>query len=392
MSQPPVSRRVAVFAATRADLFPLGPVVQALAQQSDLEVTLLASGTIGNADFGDPLAGVDLTGVTVEPVAGGLGSSDYRSLTEGGARISAAMADVLDRVRPDACVVLGDRWELLYAVPPVLLLGVPLVHLHGGELTEGAVDDRIRHATTKLADLHCVSTERAAERLRAMGEPADRVFVTGAPSLDRVAGVVPATDERLSELLGRTLTRPFALVTYHPATAADEDPGTGARDTLAAVAATVGSALLTHPGLDQGREAVLAAIDRAAHDAPHLVPVTSLGPDYLAVLAAADVVVGNSSSGVLEAASFGVPVVDVGDRQRGRERSANVIHAAPERGAIESAIRTCLAPEFRAQARTAVNPYGDGRAAARIVDVIRLAVQGGHARKPFVDVEAGAAS
>lgn len=384
-----MTRRVAVFAATRADLSPLGPVVRALALAPDLDVTLLASGTIGNEDFGDPLSGLDLAGVTVEEVAGGLGASDYRAMTDGGARISSAMAEALDRIRPDAVVVLGDRWELLYAVPPVLLLGVPLVHLHGGELTEGAIDDRIRHATTKLADLHCVSTQRAASRLRAMGEPADRVFVTGAPSLDRVASVVPATDDHLGDLLGRPLARPFALVTYHPATASTEDPAAGARATFAAVAATVGSALVTHPGLDQGREAVLEEIERAAKEWPQLVPVASLGRDYLPVLAAADVVVGNSSSGVLEAASFGVPVVDVGDRQRGRAASANVVHVAPGQPGIESAIRQCLTPDFRARARGVVNPYGDGRAAERIVDVVRLAVRGGYVRKPFVDLDPG---
>lgn len=381
---------VGVFAATRADLSPLGPVLAALARDPEFAVTLLASGTIGNEDFGDPLSGVDLDGVTVEAVAGGLGASDYHSMTEGGARIAQAMAAALERLRPQVCVVLGDRWELLFAVPPVVLMGVPLVHLHGGEVTEGAVDDRIRHAASKLADLHCVSTERAAARLRAMGEPADRIFVTGAPSLDRFAAVHPATDDRLTELLGRPLARPFALVTYHPATASGTDPATGATETLAAVAETVGSALLTHPGLDRGREAVLARIDQAVQEFPHLVAVASLGPDYLSVLAAADVVVGNSSSGVIEAASFGVPVVDVGDRQRGREDSANVVHVAEHRNVIAAAIRQCLEPAFRDQARAALNPYGDGHAAARIVDVVRLAARGGWARKPFADSDAEA--
>jgi UDP-N-acetylglucosamine 2-epimerase (non-hydrolysing) len=385
-----VTIRVGVFAATRADLSPLGPVIGALAHDPAVQVTLLASGTIGNQDFGDPLTGVDLQGVAVEPVAGGLGSSDYHSMTEGGARISRAMAATLERLDPHVCLVLGDRWELLYAVPPIVLKGVPLVHLHGGEVTEGAIDDRIRHATSKLADLHCVSTRGAASRLRAMGEPADRVFVTGAPSLDRFAAVIPATEARLTELLGRPLVRPFALVTYHPATASGHDPALGARDTLAAVADTVGSALITHPGLDRGREAVVASIDAATRDSPQLVAVASLGPDYLPVLAAADVVVGNSSSGLIEAASFGVPVVDVGDRQRGRQSSGNVVHAAENRELISAAIRRCLDPAFREQARTAVNPYGDGHAAERIVEVVRLAAAGDFARKPFVDAEAGA--
>jgi UDP-N-acetylglucosamine 2-epimerase (non-hydrolysing) len=383
-----VTARVAVFAATRADLFPLGPVLAALAEAPDLEATLFTSGTLGDRAFGDPLADLglyDAAGLDVLPLAAGATSSDYRSMSEAGARMSGAVASALERLRPDAFVVLGDRWELLYAAPPVVLLGVPLVHLHGGELTEGAVDDRVRHAVTKLADLHCVSTEDAAARLRQLGEPADRIFVTGAPSLDRVAAVEPATDAELRAVLGGELRRPLALVTYHPATAGGPDAATGAAGVLAAVAATVGTGLVTHPGVDRGREAVLAQIGQAVRRWPHLVAVASLGAAYLPVLAAADVVVGNSSSGILEAASFGVPVVNVGDRQLGRVSGENVVDAPEDQASVERAIRTCLDPAFRARAQAAGNVYGDGKAAPRIVDVIRLAARGGLQRKPFVD-------
>jgi UDP-N-acetylglucosamine 2-epimerase (non-hydrolysing) len=380
-----MTSRVAVFAATRADLFPLAPVLRALADAPDLEVTLLASGTLADAEHGDPLADLDLAGVAIEPLVGAASSSDGAALVAAGAVMSAAMGEALGRLRPAAVVVLGDRWELLYAVPPVVLLEIPLVHLHGGEVTEGAVDDRIRHAVSKLADLHCVSTERAAARLRQLGEPAERVVVTGAPSLDQVAMVAPASDERLGRLLGRELRRPFALVTYHPVTAGGPDPAVGAGHVLDAVAATAGSAIVTHPGLDRGREAVLARIEDAVAGSSVLVDVATLGTDYLSVMAAADVVVGNSSSGIIEAASFGVPVVNVGDRQRGRVSGDNVIDAAEDRDAIEAAIRAALDPGFRDAARQAVNVYGDGKAAPRIVEVVRQAVRGGLERKPFVD-------
>lgn len=387
-----MTARVVVFAATRADLFPLSPVLRALAETTDLDVTLIASGTTANRDFGDPLAGIDLAGVTVEHIAADLGTSDFAALTAGGGRIGQGMAEFVGRTRPAAAVVLGDRWELLYAVPPLVLAGVPIVHLHGGEVTEGAVDDRVRHAITKLADLHCVSTERAAARVRQLGEPAERVTVTGAPSLDRVAGTVAADDTTLARLLGRPVVRPFALVTYHPPTAGGPDPAKGARGVLDAVRATAASAIITHPGLDRGREAVLQEIRAATAADPRLVDVAALGADYLPVLAAADVVVGNSSSGILEAASFGVPVVDVGDRQRGRERGANVVHAAEEPAAVERAIRAALDPALRARARAAGNPYGDGHAAARIVDVVRRAVGGSLETKPFVDLVTAVAS
>ncbi len=384
-----MSALVAVFGATRADLSPLASVLARLAEAPDLEPVLLASGTTGNRDYGDPLAALDLDGIRVEHVADAAGGSDVSSMTRAGAQIAEAMAEVLQRIRPDALVVLGDRWELLYALPAAVLGGVPIVHLHGGEVTEGAIDDRIRHAVSKLADLHCVSTEAAAARLRQLGEPADRVTVTGAPSLDRFTDVVPASDTRLAELLGREVVRPLALVTYHPATAGGPDPGDGARLVLEAVAQSVGSAIVSHPGLDRGREEVLAEIRSATARHPHLVAVESLGPDYLPVLAAADVVVGNSSSGILEAASFGVGVVDVGDRQRGRVAGANVLRVAEDLAVVRDAITEALTPEFREQARRVVNLYGDSHSAPRIVEVIRRAVNegrsGGLAVKPFVD-------
>lgn len=383
--------RVAVFASTRADLFPLSPVLAALAQERDLAVSLLTCGTIHHPSFDDPLAEVDLSGVEIRPIAESLGSSDYASLTEGGARIGAGMAEAVSTLQPRAVLVLGDRWELLYAVPPVVLAGVPLVHLHGGEVTEGAIDDRIRHAVTKLADVHCVSTAEAGERLRRLGEPAERVHVTGAPSLDRVASVDPATDDELGRLLGRPVRRPFVLVGYHPVTAGGPPPGEGARAVLDAVLETAGSAVVTHPGLDAGRDQVLAEIQRTVSEVDHVVAVPGLGARYLPTLAAADVVVGNSSSGILEAASFGVPVVDVGDRQRGRTAGPNVVHVPEDRGAIADGIRECLRPQFRDRAASTDNLYGDGHAAPRIVAAVRQALRGGLERKPFVDVPSAVA-
>ena len=387
-----MSAVVAVFGAGRADLSPLGPVLTALAGAGDLAPVLIASGTTGDRTFGDPLAALQLDGVEVEDIAGEIGTitEDASALPAMGVRIAASTTNALERLGPAAFVVLGDRWELLYAVPPAVLMGIPVVHLHGGEVTLGAVDDRIRHAVTKLADLHCVSTERAAARLRQMGEPADRVVVTGAPSLDRFGDVTPASDDRLAEILGHSPRRPLALVTYHPATAGPVDHGAGARLVLDAVAAEVGSAVITRPGLDRGRGAVLAEISSAVERHRHLSEVESLGAEYLPVLATADVVVGNSSSGVLEAASFGVPVVDVGDRQRGREAGANVLRAAETSEAVRAAISTALTASFRAQARAAGNIYGDGHSSPRILEVVRRAVREGPSGrlgvKPFVDL------
>ena len=378
---------VAVFAATRADLSPLGPVLALLDESPSHRVVLVASSAVGSAEHGNPLADLGLHTLEVRWLRGDLAQTSVSGQTRAGAELSSDLSRVLDEVRPDAFVVLGDRWELLFVVPPVVVRGVPLVHLHGGEVTEGAIDDRVRHAVTKLADIHCVSTEDAADRVRQLGEPASRVFVTGAPGLDRVVGTRAATGSDLAELLGRPVRRPLALVTYHPVTVGGLDPRRGAVNVFSAVAKTCGSAIITHPGMDKGRDAVLEELRRVTTAQDGMVEVPALGRRYLSVLGAVDVVVGNSSSGVVEAASFGTPVVNIGDRQRGRPTGANVITCGESEEAIEAAIRTCLKPDFAAAARQVVNIYGDGHSAPRVVAAIDVALLQDLARKPFVDLK-----
>ena len=261
----------------------------------------------------ETLAEILSAGPATEPWAGRvhaladpMGSVSVDDMLEHGPEVARGAARVLRDLVPDVVVVLGDRWELLHVVPQVFLAGVPLVHLHGGEVTEGAVDERVRHAVTKLADQHCVASEDAARRLRQMGEPAERVHVTGAPGLDRLAAVSRLDDDELGRVIGVEVRRPVALFTYHPPTAeAGADVGRWAAEALAACVELCGTVVATHPGMDAGREEVLAALAEAALRDTRLVVVEALGRDYPRVLASVDVVVGNSSSGIIEAASVG---------------------------------------------------------------------------------------
>ena len=375
---------VAVFVGTRADLGPLGPVLTALAEAPDLDLTVLT----GVAWTGEALARALRCGeepwrvlALADPVTGPL---DTAAVVRHGPSLAAGAGEYLLGARPDVLVVLGDRWELLHVVPQAVLAGIRVVHLHGGEVTEGAVDERVRHAVTKLADQHCVASQDAADRVRRLGEPAGRVHVTGAPGLDRIVGLARPTPEALVEAVGREVVRPMALFTYHPPTAVEgADLRTWAAGALRATMSRCGTVVATHPGMDAGRDEVLSALAEAAGD-PRLLVVENLGPRYPVVLAAADVVVGNSSSGVIEAASLGIPVVDVGDRQRGRLRGDNVVHADEGDTAVGAALDVALSPEHRARAAVAANPYGEGHAAARVVDVVRAAPAVPRA-KPFVD-------
>lgn len=357
--------KVAVFVGTRADLGPLLPVIEELSSSS-AELTVLTGVAFSRATLLAQLGHLDPAPEVValaEPVA----SLEVTRQLEHGSDLVRGISALLEVGRVDRLVVLGDRWELLFVVPAFCLAGVPVVHLHGGEVTEGAIDERVRHAVTKLADLHCVASTDAARRLAQLGESEDRIVVTGAPGLDRYRGQAPYDDATLADLLGRPVERPLAMFTYHPPTVTDGlDIGAAAGAALAAAAAECGTVIATHPGPDAGTEAILRVLETTT--LANVVVVSSLGRDYPGVLAACDVVIGNSSSGVIEAASVGVPAVDIGERQRGRLRGDNVIWAPDGEEPVRDAIRAAL--ESREAAAAVRNPYGAGDAAPRIVQVV----------------------
>ena len=381
---------VAVFVGTRADLGPLLPVIEALAGAADLRLRVLTGVMYAADDLAralPPSGSVPSWHERIVALAEPMAAVTADAQLEQGAAIARAAGHALAEERVDVLVVLGDRWELLYVVPPAVLLGVPVVHLHGGEVTEGALDERVRHAVTKLADQHCVASQDAAARLRQLGEDPARIHVTGAPGLDRLAMAAPLDDVALARLLGvAAVSRPLALFTYHPPTAAPSAPvAAWAREAAEAALAVCGTVVATHPGMDEGRDEVLAALTDLAATEPRLRLVAALGRDYPGVLAAADVVVGNSSSGVIEAATAHVPAVDVGERQRGRLRGDNVVHADEGRTSVEEALRTALSPRWRDRTAAASNPYGEGGASERILAIVRGA-SGGSRTKHFVDL------
>ncbi|GAB4099801.1 UDP-N-acetylglucosamine 2-epimerase [Sinomonas halotolerans] len=384
--------RVLAFVGTRADLFPLGPVLRKLGENAGVGLHVATAVGFQEGAAAGQLLDAGLAGLAFEHHDLGLHLPEITVAAQAaaGAELSLRMSALLREVSPEALVVLGDRWELMYAVPPAVLSGTRVVHLHGGEVTEGALDERVRHAMTKLADQHCVSTAGAGRRVAQLGESADRIHVTGAPGLDRFAGVEPLSPQEFEEALGVPLVRPAVLATYHPPTAGSGvDVRASAEGLFGEVVAQAGSAVMTYPGFDAGRDEIIGVLEGIARSAlPHVAVRENLGSLYPRVLATVDAVVGNSSSGILEAASFGLPVVNVGDRQKGRECGANVLHCAEDRQAVADAMRQALSPGFRALSSQTANPYGDSRAAGRIEGVIVNSGSTGLAKK-FVDVEEG---
>jgi UDP-hydrolysing UDP-N-acetyl-D-glucosamine 2-epimerase len=267
-------------------------------------------------------------------------------------------------------VLLGDRYETFAAALAATLGRVPVVHLYGGEETEGAIDNAIRHALTKLSHLHLVSHETHARRVLQMGEPEDTVVVVGAAGLDNLhRSDLPGRAE-LENRLGLALESPVVAVTLHPATLGD-DPGTEVRALSAAMERVPATYIVTLPNADAGGDVIREHWARWARGRARVVVVDALGETfYWSLLRSADAVLGNSSSGIIEAPAAGLPVINVGDRQRGRLRSAHVEDVPAEANAIEAGLRAVLAPDARQRYQAMPPLYPAGPSAPRIVQAL----------------------
>jgi UDP-hydrolysing UDP-N-acetyl-D-glucosamine 2-epimerase len=359
-------RRVAVVTGTRADYGLLRPTIARLRSDPRFELQLVATGMHLDPRYGSTLDEIEA------PVAArvAIDGDEYGPRL---ARAIESLTGALAGLRPQVVLLLGDRWEILAAALAATGLGVPIAHMHGGELSEGSLDDAMRHALTKLSHLHFVAARPYAERVVQLGEDPARVYLAGAAALESIRELELLDRDGLEASLGIELARPLASLTFHPASLLPDAAGAQARELALAVEDVFesGTVVVSLPNDDPGSAAVrrelLALGDRRAN----VHAFDSLGQlRYLSLLSHADVVAGNSSSGVLEAPAFGVPVVNVGDRQRGRLMTANVIHAEPDRGAIAAALRRALDPGFRASVAGLDNPYGEGETSRIVVDAL----------------------
>ena len=295
-------------------------------------------------------------------------------------KATAELAHTFENMAPDILVVLGDRYDMHAAVVAAVPFLIPMAHIGGGALTGGAIDDGLRHSITKLAHLHFVETEAHAARLHRMGEAPWRVHVTGALGLDNLAGFTPAPIEALNRdyNLGLQPGRPPLLVTFHPVTREFDRTGEFVAELLDALVACAMPVVFTYPNADGGGGLIIDAIMSHARTQDEAWAVPNLGTKgYFSLMAHAAAMVGNSSSGLIEAASFALPVVNVGRRQEGRLAPENVLHCGHGRDEIAAAIARATAPEFRARLKDMVNPYGDGKAAGRMVEVLESVDLGG---------------
>ena len=364
-------RRIAIVTVGRSDYQIYRSVFAALALRADVEYGLIVGGEHLVAASGDGLVEIGRHGhLVIDKVEMLLAGDDPSATSLSMAVGLGGFARSFARYRPDLIIVLGDRFEMFAAAAAAVPLGIPLLHLHGGEVTEGAMDERFRHAITKLSHLHCVATVLAGDRVRQMGEEPWRVHVTGAPGLDTALTVPPLDRGAFFSKLGMTDPGPFLLATYHSVTNEPDPEGRQIAELLLALRQVGLPVLFTTANADPGGHRINDLLWEEAKEAPHRVTVIrNLGELYGSAMVHASAMVGNSSSGIIEACSYDLPVVNIGIRQAGRERSANVLDCACEYGEIVAALHHALTPKSRAIAQAAPNIYGNGSAGTQIATI-----------------------
>lgn len=366
-------RTVCVVTVARSDWGLYLPVARRIAAEPGLALQIVAAGTHVDPRYGATIDEIEADGFAVDERVDTVDDEDTpAAIVRAMARATAGFGAAYARLRPDLVLLLGDRYEMHAAAVAAVPFRLPVAHIQGGESTEGAIDEHFRHSITKLAHLHFPSTQLYGKRLVQMGEDPARVVVSGAPAIDNVLERPELPLAELQERTGLDLSQPTLLVTYHPVTQEFDATATQVDALLEALDATGLQLLFTYPNVDTGGHAVLERLQRYVATRADCALSENLGSvAYLSVLRRVRAMVGNSSSGIIEAASFELPVVNIGSRQEGRLRPQNVVDVGYDAAAIAAGLARALSPEFRESLCGMANPYGDGHAAPRIVAALR---------------------
>ncbi len=396
-------RKIAVVTGTRADYGLLYWIIKGISDDPELELQLLVTGMHLSPEFGLTYRNIEQDSFPIAQKVEMLLSSD----TNTGMGVSIGLgvigfSQALERLAPDIIVLLGDRFEILAAAVAAMAHKIPIAHIHGGESTQGAIDESIRHAITKMSHLHFPAADTYAERIKQMGEEKERIFTYGAPGLDNIYKLKLLSRQELTRRLDlaqpamRTpLTPPsptggegakennlsaedkLMLVTYHPATLEKTDPCIQTNELLSALERILHKQevkiIFTFPNADAGGRGIIKLIKRFADNYPQQVRLfINLGSlMYLSLMKYADVMAGNSSSGIIEAPSFKLPVVNIGDRQLGRVKAVNIIDTVCKTENIYKAVIKALSPEFKNSLYDMTNPYGQGNTSIKIVETLK---------------------
>ncbi len=370
-----MSRKICVVTGTRAEFGLLRWLMQEIQNEPKLELQVLATGMHLSPEFGLTYREIEQTGFVINAKVEMLLSADTATaVTKSMGLGLISYADAYERLAPDLIVVLGDRFEIFAATAAALIAGIPVAHLHGGETTEGAFDEAIRHSITKMSHLHFVAAEEYRRRVIQLGEQPERVFLVGGLGIDAIKRIKLLDREALEESLGFEFGPRNLLITFHPVTLEGQiSSGQQMSELLAALGELDDTHLFfTMPNADTGGRELAAMVNQFAATRQNVRVYTSLGQlRYLSCMKYVDAVVGNSSSGLAEAPSMGIATINIGDRQKGRLSASSVINCEPTQQCIREALSMVFDPSFRSTLTSTKNPYGSGGASEKIVNIIK---------------------
>jgi GDP/UDP-N,N'-diacetylbacillosamine 2-epimerase (hydrolysing) len=364
------TRKVAVITGTRAEYGILKSVLKEIEANAGLHLSLIVVGMHLTPEFGFTVKEIERDGFKIGAKIAVLHTEDTKvSMAKSIGESLSRTAEALDEMKPHILIVLGDRSEMLVGAVAATYMGIPIAHIHGGDVS-GNVDEPVRHAITKLAHIHFPATKESAERILKMGEEPWRVHVVGAPGLDGILSEKVPSRREIATKYDLNLSKPVLLVLQHSVVAEAEDAANQMGETLEAVKALEQQTVLIYPNADAGGRRMIEVIKECK--CPFIKVFKNVPrEDYLGLMKLASVMVGNSSSGIIEAASFGLPVVNIGTRQIGRQRAGNVIDVGYDREEIIKAVKKALNDvSFRKEVKLCRNPYGDGKAGERIAKIL----------------------
>jgi len=348
--------------------------MKAVEKSANLELQLIVTGSHLSYNHEHTVDIIKKDGFNIDEEINILVDSDNKSgIATSMGLLMIQLAGTFARLQPDMLLILGDRYEILASASTAVAMNIPIAHIHGGESTEGAIDEQIRHAITKMAHLHFAATETYKNNILKMGEQSFRVFNVGAAIMENIKKRNFMGKDELEKHLGFTIKYPFFIITYHPVTLI-ENQKQQIENLLEALDTFEGTLLFTASNADYGGDEINKLIEEYASSRNDSYFIKSLNHLYLDVLKHADVMVGNSSSGIVEAPCFGLPVVNVGDRQKGRLRSKNIIDVGYDRKSIKEGIEMALNKEFISDIGNMQNLYGDGKTSEKIVSVLSKTV------------------
>lgn len=363
-------RKICIVTGSRAEYGLLNPLMKLIQGDPQMCLQIIATNMHLSPEFGLTYKEIEKDGYSIDKKVEMLLSSDTANgITKSIGLATIGFADAFEDLKPDLLIVLGDRYEILSAVTAALFYKIPVAHLHGGEITEGAYDDSIRHAITKMSHLHFASTAEYRKRVIQLGEQPDTVFNVGAIGIDNIKKFKLLSKNKIQKKLGFTFKKKNLLVTYHPATLDDSSSESQFRELLKAMDELKDTLIIfTKPNSDTDGRVIIRMIDEfVAKNSDKAISFISMGQlNYLSVMQNVDAVVGNSSSGIIEAPSFNIGTINIGDRQKGRIAADTVIDCLPSYASISNALNYLYSKEFKLISSNVSNPYGEGETAYKI--------------------------